>query len=628
MGSSFSKSRVVSIGKQVGFVRILTFFLLTAGFLFVIAGLLILQDGWLTNLLLSAKSSWTGNPPQIHWVGILHLRGVEAILLGIFIVLSACFRISRWDKDISLTRKRAPLLALSLLAFLWLPIILLEKSMTIGGERYWWLHDDAMISMRYAHNFAEGNGLVWNIGEHVEGYSNFLWTIFMAFVHLFPIPISKTSLIVLLTNLLLSMATIPIICRFVSTLGGRSLATTATIIGFALNRNIMIWATYGMETALLTLLFLLALYRVIRESQANQQKFLTYQLIAIISLVRADAAILSALLYVLALSLNKNKKRVLTYSFLSSILPLTHEAFRICYYGDILPNTAYLKTMGWNGRFYAGAEYSFKFISQYAIMIIFAIVGSLVAKKRISYFILGGLFLYLSYVTSIGGDAFANFRFIIPIIPALMAIAFVGIESFTLRRTVRFLLCLLCIITMPLISLKDTAVSFLPYREGRPLTGDEGNIEIALLLRQNTHTASKVAGFWAGSVFYFSERYGIDLLGKNDRYIARLPAASDSNAPGHNKFDFDYSLGILKPDFLVAQFKLPVDEETMQKLTNGDLAFIGRLYYHPIFGRHFLPNSVAVDTWRTIFVSDLSPELENRFSWDLEREKAFNGIVP
>src|SRR4051812_34401047 len=40
-----------------------------------------------------------------------------------------------------------------------------------------WLADDAFISFRYAQNFASGLGLVFNPGEWVEGYTNFLWTI-------------------------------------------------------------------------------------------------------------------------------------------------------------------------------------------------------------------------------------------------------------------------------------------------------------------------------------------------------------------------------------------------------------------------------------------------------------------
>jgi arabinofuranosyltransferase len=40
--------------------------------------------------------------------------------------------------------------------------------------------DDAFISFRYAENLVQGHGLVFNIGEWVEGYTNLLWTLMMA----------------------------------------------------------------------------------------------------------------------------------------------------------------------------------------------------------------------------------------------------------------------------------------------------------------------------------------------------------------------------------------------------------------------------------------------------------------
>ncbi len=44
----------------------------------------------------------------------------------------------------------------------------------------WFLCDDAFISFRYARNLLEGHGLVFNPGEYVEGYSNFLWVLELA----------------------------------------------------------------------------------------------------------------------------------------------------------------------------------------------------------------------------------------------------------------------------------------------------------------------------------------------------------------------------------------------------------------------------------------------------------------
>src|SRR5687768_6103211 len=40
--------------------------------------------------------------------------------------------------------------------------------------------DDALTSMQYAKNLALGHGVVFNVGERVEGYTNFLWVLFMA----------------------------------------------------------------------------------------------------------------------------------------------------------------------------------------------------------------------------------------------------------------------------------------------------------------------------------------------------------------------------------------------------------------------------------------------------------------
>lgn len=40
--------------------------------------------------------------------------------------------------------------------------------------------DDAFISFRVAEHLAHGDGLVYNLGERVEGYSNLLWVLILA----------------------------------------------------------------------------------------------------------------------------------------------------------------------------------------------------------------------------------------------------------------------------------------------------------------------------------------------------------------------------------------------------------------------------------------------------------------
>ena len=50
----------------------------------------------------------------------------------------------------------------------------------LRAARLSWTSDDAYISFRYAANLNHGLGLVYNAGERVEGYSNFLWTLWCA----------------------------------------------------------------------------------------------------------------------------------------------------------------------------------------------------------------------------------------------------------------------------------------------------------------------------------------------------------------------------------------------------------------------------------------------------------------
>src|SRR4249920_1270831 len=52
--------------------------------------------------------------------------------------------------------------------------------MLLNGIGHSWVNDDAFISFRYAKNLVEGRGLVYNTGERVEGYTNFLWTVIIA----------------------------------------------------------------------------------------------------------------------------------------------------------------------------------------------------------------------------------------------------------------------------------------------------------------------------------------------------------------------------------------------------------------------------------------------------------------
>lgn len=62
------------------------------------------------------------------------------------------------------------------------PIVLACASLVAVMRWFWgFVQDDAYISLRYAYNFANGNGLVFNPGERVEGFTNLTWTLLASF---------------------------------------------------------------------------------------------------------------------------------------------------------------------------------------------------------------------------------------------------------------------------------------------------------------------------------------------------------------------------------------------------------------------------------------------------------------
>src|SRR6185369_18091148 len=59
----------------------------------------------------------------------------------------------------------------------WLLLGVAAVALVVHSLAYNFITDDAYISFVYARNFAEHGELVFNLGQYVEGYTNFLWTL-------------------------------------------------------------------------------------------------------------------------------------------------------------------------------------------------------------------------------------------------------------------------------------------------------------------------------------------------------------------------------------------------------------------------------------------------------------------
>ncbi len=144
------------------------------------------------------------------------------------------------------------------------------------------IQDDAYISFRYVRNFVNGNGLVFNIGENVEGFTNFLWIIILSIFAIAKVNLENTA-----QYLSVGFGVLSIIVTFKlsQTLQlnfldlkekhsdlFKKLQLYADIIPCILlvfTGAFSYWAVSGLETSLFTFLFLLGLYFYIKSKKSH-----------------------------------------------------------------------------------------------------------------------------------------------------------------------------------------------------------------------------------------------------------------------------------------------------------------------------------------------------------------------
>jgi len=112
---------------------------------------------------------------------------------------------------------------------------------------------------------------------------------------------------------------------------------------------------------------------------------------------------------------------------------------------------------------------------------------------------------------------------------------------------------------------------------------------LGVALRESTAPTASIAVVWAGIIPYFARRPAVDLLGRSDAIIARTPSHAGGFLPGHTKWDYEYSIGRLRPDLIVQ----------LWGATPEDFARINSLGYEQILPDLFvLRDSTSVDRAR------------------------------
>lgn len=492
-----------------------------------------------------------------------------------------------------------------ILAFiLYCGIFIYKMVFYVDGTPYTALFDDAMISMTYARNLAQGNGLVWNAGgERVEGYTNPLWVVFMAGFHLLPIPENWISLPIQICGALFLLGSLFYLRKIALNVAkGRSGVMLLAVFITAFYYPLINWSLIGLEVSVLLLWMNAVIWLALRVLDSGKFSRWLYILMGIATLIRMDTAVSYLTIWGLLFLFDKQHRK---RHFMEGLIFFTvfmggQIIFRQLYYGDWLPNTYYLKVEGWPlwSRIRRGVQVFWEFAKGFFLPLMLVPFTIFIFRRDRKTLLLMLVFLaQVAYSIYVGGDSWehrgGSNRFISLGMPAFLLLFSMACYEWydwilktlqcwlpeakkTIKTITTALFTLFIIVSVlmwnrlidngnPISNLRDPAENSLRYflllEPTVYISGSERCTIDGLLIKEMTEEDATVATVAAGNICYFSHRECIDLFGKSDPVVAhgeiQVPLDADWEVlrPGHVKFNYKYSIGVLQPDVVVELMK-------------------------------------------------------------------------
>ncbi|MCA9389839.1 hypothetical protein KC571_00380 [candidate division WWE3 bacterium] len=430
------------------------------------------------------------------------------------------------------------------------PAIIVALSVLIilaGQVRF--IQDDAFISFRYAHNLAQGNGLVWNIGEHVEGYTSFLWVIIMSIPHFLGINVELFSYLV---GLSFFAGALYIFDRIMNERGFSIWQKCLGFLVLGTNYVFLSYATSGMETMLVTLWITLLLLIVVLTEHTPQesQYYIVFSLVLCLALLtRLDAAIVAfPMIIMMAIRFHRYQKLADTPTFLKMMIPWMFFGiwfvWKVQYYGHLLPNTFAVKAATITS-YRQGFIYVLLFVvGNIAFALIYRLIHTLSSRKMPNRFALvlgSSIILQMVYLIYVGGD-FMDLRMFVVIMPlcTLLFLDTAKTKPLVFLITVWLLVAnqiagrLLADSRTDLLSYTgvDTIFALEQYIHGADHQWEYLGTTIGETLDHDPSVSLAVGPI--GAIGYFSETTVIDMHGLTDDWVAHQGIIW-STRPGHQR---------------------------------------------------------------------------------------------
>lgn len=489
-------------------------------------------------------------------------------------------------------------------------LIIVGIVFTVQALSYNYVSDDAFISFRYAQNWARGIGPVYNIGERVEGYTNFLWVALLAGFHRLGADVvvaAKALGIVLGWAVLLLTYRFSLRWHFPSSLW--PLLAPSLL---CLNLSFAAWATGGLETHLFTFLALLAALLHLEELEQPNRFPWSGAVMALCVMTRPDGLIFVGLSGLHRLW--RHQWRITwqdrIWGLMIVLLYLPYYAWRFAYYGYPFPNTFYAKYGGGPDRLWRGLEHVWGFIFEYGGGVFALLAGLLVLFRKLDRdcaylaLLVGG---FMGYVVWIGGDALIEYRFLLVITPLLYLLIqqslwslwqAVGHWQSKGRIKPRVLAAIglsVALLLLAYLLVAQASVRGSRERVVRTRLSYEAFAVVGQWFREQVPSEASVAVNHAGAMPFYSELQTIDMLGLNDLHIGHrnMPEMGEG-IPGHEKYDAEYVLS-RRPTYIVP-LPLPYEALTLDDWHRLDLEtwFPGTkdLLDLPTFNALYAPRSI------------------------------------
>lgn len=487
-----------------------------------------------------------------------------------------------------------------------------------------WQIDDAYISYRYAWNLAHGSGLVYNPGEVVEGYTNFLWTVVASgtiWAGLSPAGIALAGTIACSQGII--ALTFWLAHRLIP---GRPTWALLPVALLAVDSALLTYGARGSGIEAVPFAFLaLAPVAALWAAPERRWRVVAGVLLGLASLTRPEGLLVAALLLGARAWFDRRDGLPYMRLLLSSLVPflaivMPYQLWRINFYGYPFPNTFYAKTGTTLAVIGRGAAYAWQFAERHwlVVLLTLACLGLLawgwISRRRkkdtaasgaddispeIPNYrlaaVLGLLVLvYALYVVYVGGDWFPSERFFVPLLAPVALLAAVGAYALVSRLSGRNGQAVGAAV-LGLILVAYAGYALWQQRPGGELADDtyRHNIYIdrwgsaAIWLRENTPADTSTAARAAGAIAYYSQRPTIDMFGLNDLHIGHLKVANMGEAvPGHEKSDPAYVLS-RRPSYVLAswedyfnpvvtQFKAQYTYETVRSPLGPEVKWLKR----------------------------------------------------